>query len=116
MNKYENRPSNPRDAASIIIYKKKKNKYYVLMGRRSVKSKFMPSIYVFPGGSVDKIDYKANDLFNLSVKINNKKIKTRSDIHTRAIMFAGIRETAEECNLYLAKKKKIHKKKKYYNK
>ena len=64
----------------------------------------------FPGGSVDKIDYKANDLFNLSVKINNKKIKTRSDIHTRAIMFAGIRETAEECNLYLAKKKKIDKK------
>ena len=33
-----------------------------------------------------------------------KKIKTRSDIHTKAIMFAGIRETAEECNLYLAKK------------
>lgn len=111
MNKYENRPSNPRDAASIIVYKKKKNKYYVLMGRRSVKSKFMPSIYVFPGGSVDKIDYKANDLFNLSVQINKKKIKTRSDIHTRAIMFAGIRETAEECNLYLAKKKKIPKKK-----
>ena len=109
MSKYEKRPSKPRDAASIIIYKKKKNKYYVLMGRRSIKSKFMPSIYVFPGGSVDKIDYKVNELFNLSVKINNKKIKTRSDIHTKAIMFAGIRETAEECNLYLAKKKIIHK-------
>ena len=110
MNKYENRPSNPRDAASIIIYKKKKINIMCLWGRRSIKSKFMPSIYVFPGGSVDKIDYKANDLFNLSVKINNKKIKTRSDIHTRAIMFAGIRETAEECNLYLAKKKKYIKK------
>ena len=73
MSKYENRPSKPRDAASIIIYKKKKNKYYVLMGRRSIKSKFMPSIYVFPGGSVDKIDYEANDLFNLSIKINKKK-------------------------------------------
>ena len=38
------------------------------MGKRSVKSKFMPNIYVFPGGAVDKIDYKVNKLFNLSVK------------------------------------------------
>ena len=68
----------PRDAASIIIYKKKKNKYYVLMGGRSIKSKFMPSIYVFPGGSVDKIDYKVNNIFNLSANI--KKIKLRQDL------------------------------------
>ena len=103
--------STPRDAASIIIYKKKIINIMFLWGRRSVKSRFMPSIYVFPGGSVDKEDYKVNNLFNLSANIKKSKIKTRSDIHTKAIMFAGIRETAEECNLYLAKKKIIHKKK-----
>ena len=112
MNKYGNRPATPRDAASIIIYKKKNNKHYVLMGKRSVKSRFMPSIYVFPGGAVDKEDYKVNNLFNLSVKIKKSKIKTRSDTHTKAIMFAAIRETAEECNLYLAKKNIIKKKNK----
>ena len=73
MSKYENRPSKPRDAASIIIYKKKKNKYYVLMGRRSIKSKFMPSIYVFPGGSVDKIV----DTLEETIK---EKLKIRSQI------------------------------------
>ena len=63
-----------------------------------IKSKFMPSILCFPGGSVDKIDYQVKNIFNLSIKINNNIIKSRSDNHTRAIMFAGIRETAEECN------------------
>ena len=58
----------------------------------------------FYGGAVDHIDYQANKLFKLSASINKNKIKTRSDNHTKAIMFAGIRETAEECNLYLAKK------------
>ena len=42
-----NKPSKPRDAASVIIYKEMYNKYYVLMGKRPIKSKFMPSIYVF---------------------------------------------------------------------
>ena len=104
MEKKANKPSKPRDAASVIIYKEMHNKYYVLMGKRSIKSKFMPSIYVFPGGAVDNIDYQANKLFSLSTSINKNKMKTRSDNHTKAIMFAGIRETAEECNLYLAKK------------
>ena len=80
-----------------------------------IKSRFMPSIYVFPGGAVDKEDYKVNNLFNLSVKIKKSKIKTRSDTHTKAIMFAAIRETAEECNLYLAKKNNYKKKKLIYN-
>ena len=35
----------------------------------------MPSIYVFPGGAVDKIDYKANKLFNLTTNINKNKLK-----------------------------------------
>ena len=110
MEKTANKPSKPIDAASVIIYKEMYNKYYVLMGKRPIKSKFMPSIYVFPGGAVDHIDYQANKLFKLSASINKNKIKTRSDNHTKAIMFAGIRETAEECNLYLAKKCKRQKK------
>ena len=114
MIKNSNKPSKPRDAASVIIYKEMYNKYYVLMGKRSIKSKFMPSIYVFPGGAVDNIDYQANKLFRLSTSINKNKIKTRSDNHTKAIMFAGIRETAEECNLYLAKKMRHQKQKIFF--
>ena len=75
MKKKANKPSKPRDAASVIIYKEMYNKYYVLMGKRSIKSKFMPSIYVFPGGAVDNVDYQANKLFSLSTSINKNKMK-----------------------------------------
>ena len=61
-----NKPTLPRDASSVVIIKKKNNKLYVLMGRRPAKSKFMPGIYVFPGGAIDKTDYKVNNLFNVS--------------------------------------------------
>ena len=111
MNKYKNKSVRPRDASSIIIYRENNNRYYVLMGKRPSKSKFMPNIYVFPGGAVDKIDYQVKNIFDTPVNVNKNIIKSRSDNHTKAIMLAGIRETAEECNLYLAKKKIISEKK-----
>ena len=111
MNKYKNKSVKPRDASSIIIYRENNNRYYVLMGKRPSKSKFMPNIYVFPGGAVDKIDYQVKNIFDTPVNVNKNIIKSRSDNHTKAIMLAGIRETAEECNLYLAKKKIISEKK-----
>ena len=69
INEIKNKPSFPRDASSIIIIKRKKNQLYVLMGKRSSKSRFMPSIYVFPGGAVERDDYKVNNIFNLSTNI-----------------------------------------------
>ncbi len=102
-----NKPSLPRDASSVIIIKKKNNKLRVLMGRRPAKSKFMPGIYVFPGGAIDKTDYQINKLFNLSTKLEKGLLKSRSNKHTIAIMLAAIRETAEECGLFLAEKKII---------
>ena len=57
MNKSINKTTIPRDASSVIIIKKY-NKLYVLMGRRPRTSKFMPGIYVFPGGALDKSDFK----------------------------------------------------------
>ena len=104
VNNSKKKTSKPRDASSVIIINKKKNDLYVLMGKRPAKSRFMPSIYVFPGGAVDKTDYKVNKIFKLSTNLKRNLLKSRSQAHTIAIMLAGIRETAEECNLYLAKK------------
>ncbi len=100
-----NKPSLPRDASSVIIIKKKNSKLYLLMGRRPKKSKFMPGIYVFPGGAIDKADYQINKFFNLSTTLKKDLLKSRSNKHTIAIMLAAIRETAEECGLFLAEKK-----------
>lgn len=107
MNTYINKPSLPRDASSVIIIKRKNNKLFVLMGRRPAKSKFMPGIYVFPGGAIDKTDYQINKLFNLSTKLKKSLLKSRTTKHTIAIMLAAIRETAEECGLFLAEKKTV---------
>ena len=105
MNKSINKTTIPRDASSVIIIKKKYNKLYVLMGRRPRTSKFMPGIYVFPGGALDKSDFKINKIFKLSTKVRRDIVKTRSDSHTIAIMLAAIRETAEESGLYLIEKR-----------
>ena len=105
INEIKNKPSFPRDASSIIIIKRKKNQLYVLMGKRSAKSRFMPSIYVFPGGAVERDDYKVNNIFNLSTNIKKSLLKSRSNKHTVAIMLSAIRETAEECGLFLVSHK-----------
>ena len=46
----------PKDAASLILFKTVKKKKYLLMGKRPPQQKFMPNIYVFPGGAVEKED------------------------------------------------------------
>ena len=106
-------PSYPKDAASIIVLKKKIRNTFVLMGRRPAKSKFMPNIYVFPGGSVDQSDYKINKYYELITSLNKNKIKTRSNNHTIAIMLAAIRETAEESGLFLVNKNKLKSRKNF---
>ena len=45
----------------------------------------MPSIYVFPGGAVERDDYKVNNIFNLSTNIK-KSTEVLSNKHTVAIM------------------------------
>ena len=107
VNNSKKKTSKPKDASSVIIINKKKNDLYVLMGKRPAKSRFMPSIYVFPGGAVDKTDYKVNKIFKLSTDLKKTLLKSRSQAHTIAIMLAGIRETAEECGLFLTRKTKF---------
>jgi 8-oxo-dGTP pyrophosphatase MutT (NUDIX family) len=53
-------PSTPRPAASIVLLRRggkhSQRALEVLMLRRSEKAKFMPGVWVFPGGSVDECD------------------------------------------------------------
>lgn len=46
----------PRDAASLIVIDRRFSPYKILMGLRHHKSSFMPSVYVYPGGALDKRD------------------------------------------------------------
>ena len=102
----KNLPTQPRDASTVIIIKRKNEKSFVLMGRRPMSSSFMPGIYVFPGGVLEKEDLDFSRYFkeNIFTQINEKKVKTKSSIHTKALLLTAIRETAEETGLYLSKK------------
>ena len=101
----------PKDAATVIIIKKEKNKSFVLMGQRPLKSRFMPGVYVFPGGVYEKEDSIATKYFNLPrINLSKKKIKTRSKRHSKALLLTAVRETAEETGLYLASRNNINKK------
>jgi 8-oxo-dGTP pyrophosphatase MutT (NUDIX family) len=46
----------PRDAASLILLRGAGDDLEVLAGRRPLHVKFMPGVYVFPGGAIDPPD------------------------------------------------------------
>ena len=49
----------PRDAASLILLRGHGANLEVLVGRRSLMARFMPGVYVFPGGAIDASDRRA---------------------------------------------------------
>jgi 8-oxo-dGTP pyrophosphatase MutT (NUDIX family) len=53
-------PSTPRPAASVVLLRRggkhSQRALEVLMLKRSEEAKFMPGVWVFPGGSVDEAD------------------------------------------------------------
>jgi 8-oxo-dGTP pyrophosphatase MutT (NUDIX family) len=46
----------PRDAASLILLRGAGAELEVLVGRRPLAARFMPGVYVFPGGAIDPPD------------------------------------------------------------
>ena len=46
----------PRDAASLILLRGEGRTLEVVAGRRPLDVKFMPGVYVFPGGAIDPPD------------------------------------------------------------
>src|SRR5207245_2053534 len=46
----------PRDAASLILVRGEGKGLEVLAGRRPLHLRFMPGVYVFPGGAIDPPD------------------------------------------------------------
>lgn len=90
----------PRDAATLIMLRRRGEQFEFLMGRRSQAHVFMPGKAVFPGGAVDGKDRQgrlAGDLHpTVSAKLL-KDMKGRASLaRARAIAVAGLRETFEE--------------------
>ena len=46
----------PRNAASLVIYRRRGGQVEILMGKRPSKASFIPDAFVFPGGRMDATD------------------------------------------------------------
>ena len=92
-------PKRPRDASSLIVYRHEGRQLKVLLGKRHIKAKFVPDVYVFPGGAVDQSDYPS---LPLPVPLASHMGVGKDDRLAHALLTAAIRETKEEAGLLLA--------------
>jgi 8-oxo-dGTP pyrophosphatase MutT (NUDIX family) len=93
----------PRNAATLILIRRDGPKPRVLMGRRHSGHSFMPDKWVFPGGRVDRADYRPPACTELK-----PEVAAMFDAHMRprlgrALALAAVRECWEETGLLLAK-------------
>jgi 8-oxo-dGTP pyrophosphatase MutT (NUDIX family) len=84
----------PRDAASLILLRGAGDEIEVLVGRRSLSARFMPGVYVFPGGAIDPPDRVA-----WSIESGADTLPPRLARAARA----AIRETWEEVGVLVGK-------------
>lgn len=94
----------PKDAATLVLVDASQGTPRILMGRRKADLKFMPGVYVFPGGRVDPRDGRMAHVGALH-EIGCAKLKARtsrlSALRMRALALAAIRETYEETGVLL---------------
>ena len=91
----------PRDAATIIIWRKIRRRVEVLMGERHKSHRFLPHRYVFPGGAVDPQDSRIRVASKLSPAVACQLARTVRKGRAKSIAIAAIRETFEETGLII---------------
>ena len=96
----------PRDAATLIIVQQAKEPR-ILLGKRSMKHKFMPGKFVFPGGRLDYVDQRIKVPSELSetvlARLRRETRSSVSDAKLSGLALAAIRETFEETGLVVGR-------------
>lgn len=90
----------PRDAAGLILFKDSETGPMVLMGRRHAYARFMPGVYVFPGGGLDPADRQPSGLPE-HFDTPHPGLDTFSRSHHNALARAALRELYEETGFLL---------------
>jgi 8-oxo-dGTP pyrophosphatase MutT (NUDIX family) len=96
------RAARPRDAASLLLWRPTRTGAEVLMGVRSAKHRFMPSVLVFPGGRVDAADRDAPAARPLPEPTRAALERRASPRLAHGLGIAALRELAEETGLHLS--------------
>jgi 8-oxo-dGTP pyrophosphatase MutT (NUDIX family) len=93
----------PRDAATLIVVRRDAAKPRVLMGKRNGGHNFMPNLWVFPGGRIDRSDFRAPHATPLRADVAATFNSYLKPGRGQALALAAIRETFEEAGLLLAR-------------
>ena len=91
----------PVDAAGLVLLRRGRTGFEVLLGRRHARAGFLPDIYVFPGGRVEASDSLGPPLA-LANAVAHDLARGSSRRPPSALLRAALRETAEETGLRLA--------------
>lgn len=92
-------PVHPRDAASLVIHRQRRTHHEVLMGRRGARARFRPGVYVFPGGGLERHDYRARPAGGLDGDAAPRMAVANSAAKATALAMAAVREAYEEAGL-----------------
>lgn len=92
----------PKSAATVMIIRRDAKKPRVLMGKRHGGHSFMPDRWVFPGGRIDRADYRAPFATDLRPEVSGVFERWLPAGKGRALALAAVRETWEEAGLLLA--------------
>lgn len=93
----------PRDAATLLIVRRDAGVPKVLMGRRHRGHAFLPDKWVFPGGGVERGDFRVPAASDLRADVAAALERGAAPTRARAVALAAIRETFEETGLLLAR-------------
>lgn len=94
------RPVRPRDAASLLIYRHRSGALEVLLGRRGSRARFLPDVYVFPGGALAPQDGVHDALLGVPGYLGEVGARG-SARYAWALARAALREVHEETGLQL---------------
>src|SRR3954468_15807519 len=97
----------PKDAATLILVDRSGSIPKVLVGKRHDKVVFMPGKFVFPGGRVDKDDYRVPCAAPITAELESNLAKGSPKTppsRAKSLAIAAIREACEETGLCLGRK------------
>ena len=95
------RPARPRDAASLVLLRGPHDAPQVLLGRRPMSVRFMPGIYVFPGGGLERDDHAVDTPFDMRPDVLARVGRRCGPARARALAWTAIRETWEETGIFV---------------
>ena len=102
MDEKPSRPTRPRDAAGLVLLRRRGKEREVLLGQRRATARFLPGVYVYPGGRMDKEDRLPSGFEErfgpLPGGLDQATVRLAP-----ALLRAAIRETYEESGLLVGK-------------